>query len=1832
MKFTKTRKAVAFLLLFAMLLAVAPTPAFATGMAEQATEEAATADIATELPPEVTKATETETAALQASEETEALNATVETTENETSEAVSEPVQIEQKNKTEAREVTSADESVETDNGPGKDGLYTDAEGNQFYLVSNGTRALMRIYKRYWGYVDFSGPGSHGNFPYLATSLGFTNQTDYGTDGDWVYCIQFNQSAADGYDDSDSEDLSQSSYWNSLADYQKNGILLAASYGAQNGNGHNTIYDYMAAQLIIWEYQLGWRTSATTTTSSHYNMITSGWGYIKDEYNRILSDIGKAEKKPTFNTYSHTFDQTGTSFEFEDANAALSQGAWKIVNTPSELSASIVGNKLRVSANSYFTGTRTITLKRDIPGSAKNAFVYKTGSQHAITGTDNTTVTVTLEINAVKSVRIKKTSSASASVMACIQGNPRYTLQGAVYEIRQGSATGPVVETLTTDANGNATGTVKYAVNTVLYAVEKTAPSGYLLNSTPFPLTVSADSSQNVFNVSDVPTFDPQRLEIKKTGTSSEYIPNTIFKADFYASTWMDSNYLQRTWYLKSDSNGRVRVDDAHLLSSYGGNSSDPLFKPDGTVSFPLGCVYIQEIQAADGYITPVGIDAGVLIFINQPTSGGAAEAYWGDAAGQPITMQNPTGIYKMENDSDGTVITAENQEIYGTPPSIKKVDPSNVSLEGAVFEVTYYNAAYSSAATDIRTWYFKTNANGTFELKNSYLASGYTSTGALFPVDKIPLGLMRIKEVEAPAGFETSDTVAFWRMKQNGNTDKSYWVESDGYTETTSYGDDVYVPTGSSSGELYVKNMPIPGTMTMKKTLPADIPGGVEGYYFNLFRAESSTVWYGRTDASGKIYKTNASHAAVAEGSRVYQFEGLLDGTYSLRELLSQRDFKNTKTTKIRITTSGGTTASVDLTYQGNALNWDTNGDCFISRVPITGLNGGGTLSIEITNAPIYGGPPTLVKKDASTDLPLEGAIFQVDYYSSEAPTATTFERRWFLRSDDDGCVTLDAAHLVNTSEYQSDELYETGKLPIGCIRVEEVEAPEGFRKSDSIGYWYMKLTNPQTFAVSNYWGGADGEPTDDYGEDAYVIDNELYVENTPSNTLTIRKTSSNGRIKGITFEVRQYVTGHGWLPLGDGTYVTGDGGKIGIPDLPAGTRVQIKEIVPDGSICLSQNPQEITLQVGDNPVNFENVDISLELVKTSTDGAVEGIQFEVEKFVGGNWTMLGTYTTGTNGKVPVETQYLAVGAKFRIKEIVPEDYICLSENPQIITLEKGKNTVTFANTPVVELKIVKTSLEAGGRVKDFKFMVEREVTSGHFTNWEPIQDEPFISGEDGTILIPDLELGMKLRITELPEENYECITENPVTITLVKGTNTVSFKNRAVVKLKIVKHNTDAHGPVDGFKFKIERKLSAEMGTGANTKERWEQIGGTYVTADGGIILIDEAGLLHEGDELRITEIDLGDYICLSENPQRITLELGENVVEFTNKLGIELEIIKESDDGKISNIEFTVERKKSADDYSLVGTYKTDADGKICIEDLELGETYRITETLPYGYETEHISQEITIHAGKNTVTFVNHLIECSITIVKVYEGTRVPLKEAGFKLYDERGEELAEGFTNENGELKFERLRVGNYTLKEFQAPPGFELDETEIPVELKPDKRDITIERENKIIPGLIRVHKETDKGQPMAGVKYLLEYSMDDMNTWLPIQSRDADSPVQCGYSTSANIVNGCITTGADGIAEFAGLAINNQLHTIKYRLTEVGTQDGYDLLAEPVFEGYLTEEQVELEYKVVNHRVFEMPMTGGNGVTMAAISSALAVLLALMVLLYLPKKREDNL
>ena len=84
--------------------------------------------------------------------------------------------------------------------------------------------------------------------------------------------------------------------------------------------------------------------------------------------------------------------------------------------------------------------------------------------------------------------------------------------------------------------------------------------------------------------------------------------------------------------------------------------------------------------------------------------------------------------------------------------------------------------------------------------------------------------------------------------------------------------------------------------------------------------------------------------------------------------------------------------------------------------------------------------------------------------------------------------------------------------------------------------------------------------------------------------------------------------------------------------------------------------------------------------------------------------------------------------------------------------------------------------------------------------------------------------------------------------------------------------------------------------------------------------------------------------------------------------------LEIIKNSDDGNVSGISFQLEEWVPGIGYCRIGTYTTDAGGKITVPNLSVGTKYRVTETVPENYEAEQQSKEITIQIGTNTLTFV------------------------------------------------------------------------------------------------------------------------------------------------------------------------------------------------------------------------------------------------------------------
>lgn len=870
------------------------------------------------------------------------------------------------------------------------------------------------------------------------------------------------------------------------------------------------------------------------------------------------------------------------------------------------------------------------------------------------------------------------------------------------------------------------------------------------------------------------------------------------------------------------------------------------------------------------------------------------------------------------------------------------------------------------------------------------------------------------------------------------------------------------------------------------------------------------------------------------------------------------------------------------------------------------------GTNTLTFTNYPM--GSMTMQKVSETGDV--EGYCFKLYQWSAN--------KSWWGKSDANGRV-----YAVSTDNYtepanESDRVYTFTGLTDGTYTFMEKLSKHG-AENVTVKSIHIQITNKgsvkydHTFTESEIVYADNGDCSIQKISLTGLSDGgvmSITVENKPiESTLDIIKTSTDGNVANISFKVEQYEPegGIGWWTRG--TYQTDSEGKISISGLTVGTKLRITEIVPEDYICTSENPKTVTLVKGTNQVTFENKPIvKLEIIKTSTDGSVANISFKVEQYEpegGIGWWTRGTYQTDAAGKILLEN--LTVGAKLRITEIVPENYICTTDNPQTITLVKGTNQVCFTNEPIAKLEILKTSPD--GNVANISFTVE-EFEPQINTYWTR---GTYQTDSEGRIFLDGLTVGAKLRITELVPEGYENTSENPVFLTLQKGLNTVSFSNIPVAPVEIIKTSPD--GNVADILFTVET-LDPETGT--------YYFSGTYQTdADGKI----QIGPRPVGEKLRITEHVPENYICTSENPKTITVKTSTNAVSFENKPIVQLELLKVSEDGNVEGIEFTLERKgKGKNDYEFIGRFVTDRDGRIIVEDLIAGAVYRLTETVPEGYVGEKPVQTFTAHLGSNTVAFENRLIRGNLVLVKVDKGTQTPLAGAGFRFFDASGAEIAEDYTDENGEIHLENLAYGEYTYQEFEAPEGFDLDDTIYPFSITEDGETIRIVRENEPTPGSIRVRKVNEEGRAMPGVVFLLEYSTDNGSTWNPVRYREYDEPIVAGTCTNDELSNGRLTTDANGWAEYTGLCIDTQLGSIRYRLTEVKTWDGYNLLTEPAFDGTLSlGDETDVEITAVNTPTFKMPATGGNGFGSTIIAFALLGCFAAIFLYALTKKRRGK-
>lgn len=181
----------------------------------------------------------------------------------------------------------------------------------------------------------------------------------------------------------------------------------------------------------------------------------------------------------------------------------------------------------------------------------------------------------------------------------------------------------------------------------------------------------------------------------------------------------------------------------------------------------------------------------------------------------------------------------------------------------------------------------------------------------------------------------------------------------------------------------------------------------------------------------------------------------------------------------------------------------------------------------------------------------------------------------------------------------------------------------------------------------------------------------------------------------------------------------------------------------------------------------------------------------------------------------------------------------------------------------------------------------------------------------------------------------------------------------------------------------------------------------------------------------------------------------------------------------DNKLSGAIFLIYQDRNGNQKfektdKVCGEMKETSNGIYEMDNLNFGGYFLYEKTAPVGYVHDTEYHYFEIKTDKETVTvenkagvgFANRRItgELDITKKDVSNGDLLP--DAGFRIKDEKGKTVVEGYTDKNGLVKF-TLTYGKYTYEEFDAPDGYIIDTTPHPFEISKDDEIVKAEMTNK---------------------------------------------------------------------------------------------------------------------------------------------------------------------
>ena len=787
------------------------------------------------------------------------------------------------------------------------------------------------------------------------------------------------------------------------------------------------------------------------------------------------------------------------------------------------------------------------------------------------------------------------------------------TLAGAVYGIYKGDQ---LVDTYTTDANGQFT--TKYYVCGDDWTIREITPSeGYLLDNTVYPIGAAAKNYTVEYNTtaSDVTEqiIKGRIAIIKHTDDGETQLETPEVGAEFAiflkAAGSYDNAKASERDYLTCDENGYAATKDlpygiytVHQAKGWDGRELladfDVYIAKDGQTYR-----YLANNRNFESYIKIVKVDAETGKVI--PLAGAGFRLYRPDRSliTQTFTYPEVTTIDTFYTNSDGYLITPEKLE-YGTGYSLVEVSaPYGYTLnsEPIYFDVTADNATEENTVTVVEVTKPNTAQKGVIRISKSGEAfSSVTEADGIYqPVFAVKGLEGAVYEITADEDIITPDGTlryAAGAVVDTVTTDETGLAESKPLYLGKYEVKEITAPTGYVlNTEIHTAELVYAGQEVEITETAADFCNERQKAAVSLDKVLEQDERFGigkNGELSAVTFGLFAAEELTAADGSIIPADGLL-------EIVSMDE-------------NGHAVCKTDLPFGSYYLKeLSTDGHYILSdeKYPIV---------FE------YAGQDTaLVDIKANDGTPIENKLFYGEIHGlkkDEDGSGLAGALIGLFRADYTEFTTENA---ILTSISAEDGSFSFARVPYGNWIVREIEAPTGFVLSEK--------TYPVTV-------DADGA----------VI--KVEIENTRiRGTVRLTKTDRDypdNKLTGAEFTVYRDSNGNKELDADDerlGTLTETGIGVYEMADLLYGGYFVKETKAPEGFYLddnayyfeITEDGKTVTVEneAGKGFVNAPQVG-SLKIIKTSSDGKVEGFSFRVT----GPNGYVGVFTTDKNGEIIIE------------------------------------------------------------------------------------------------------------------------------------------------------------------------------------------------------------------------------------------------------------------------------------------------------------------------------------------------------------------------------------------------------------------------------------------------------------------------------------------------------------------------------------------------------------------------------------------------------------------